>query len=312
MEMKALLYYRSKLDPHDQSVYDSLVNQWMHFESNIHIPVPHSDFSLITQAIHFDYPLLFYVNYYHIVYSQNIFGMNIIGDYVYSKSEAEVLLGKCEQWGNFIFSNAPSNLGMAEKALWLHDVILNNVKYGESNGIRSHNIIGVVQEGVAVCEGISMAYKFLCDLLDIPCIYVSGTLNGSPHGWNMLWINNETSFVDVTNDINTYSGSFGRSNFLRNSKEMSGYSWNTALIPECRLTNKTNSYVTAYSMQELVQIISRMNKTDNIGIHLQFDHLLTDNEMQYLITICTIRCPMLITKSVSFSQERQMIYIQNR
>lgn len=231
MEMKALLYYRSKLDSHDQTVYDSLVNQWMHYDSDIHVPVSHDDFSVITQAIHFDYPLLFYVNYYHIVYSQNQFEINIIGDYVYSKKEAEFLLRKCEQWGYYIFSNAPSNLSMTEKALWLHDLILNNVKYGESNGIRSHNMIGVVQDRIAVCEGISMTYKFLCDLFDIPCIYVNGTLNGSPHGWNMVWINNEASFVDVTNDIYTLSGIFRRSNFLRNYSEMSGYSWNKSLIP---------------------------------------------------------------------------------
>ena len=57
MQMKALLYYRSKLDAHDQSVYDSLVSQWMHFESHIHLPVPHCNLSEIAQAIHFDFVL---------------------------------------------------------------------------------------------------------------------------------------------------------------------------------------------------------------------------------------------------------------
>lgn len=312
MKMKALLYYRSKLDVHDQKVYDSLVSQWMHFETSIQIPVPHCDASLLIQAIHFDYPLLFYVNYYRVSYSEDRFQMNIKGDYVYRKSEVKTLLQKCEQWADYVYSRAPMNLGMAEKALWLHDVILNNVKYGDTNGIRAHNLIGVIQDGLAVCEGISMAYKFLCDYLDIPCIYINGTLNGMPHGWNMLWINNETSFVDVTNDITLSSGNFGRGNFLRSSKEMAGYSWDTTMIPECRLTNKSNSYSIAYSKNDIIKIVSKMNRSESISIHLEFDHLLSQTEIQLLITTCTFLCPILLLKKVSFSVDNQMLYIENR
>ena len=310
MEMKALLYYRSKLDAHDQSVYDSLVDQWMHFESDIHVPAPHCDFSQITQAVHFDYPLLFYINYYEIIYSKSIFGMNINGDYLYSKSEAEKLLEKCEQWGKYIYTHTPSDLGIAEKALWLHDVILNNVRYGDTNGVRAYNMVGVIQDGLAVCEGISMTYKFLCDYSDIPCIYVSGTLNGTPHGWNMIWINNETSFVDVTNDSSSFPGKFGRNNFLRNSNEMTGYTWDTGIIPECRLTNKTDSYATAYSKEDVIAIASKLKDCDGVGIHLEFNHLLSEREINLLITQCTLRCPILLTKKISFSKERQMIFIQ--
>lgn len=310
--MKALLYYRSKLDAHDQMVYDSLVNQWMHFETNIQIPVPHCDAALLTQAIHFDYPLLFYVNYYRVFYSKDHFRMNIKGDYVYRKSEVKTLLQKCEQWGKYVRSHVPTNCGMVEKALWLHDVILNNVKYGDTNGIRAHNLIGVIQDGMAVCEGISMTYKFLCDYLDVPCIYVNGTLNGMLHGWNMLWINNETSFVDVTNDITLSSGTFDRVNFLRSSKEMAGYSWDTTMIPECRLANKSNSYSTAYSKNDIIKIVSKMNQSESVGIHLEFDHLLNQTEIQLLITTCTFKCPILFSKKILFSVDNQMLYIENK
>ncbi len=310
MEMRALLYYRSKLDIHDQGVYDALVDQWMHFKNNIHIPPPNCDFSLITQAIHFDYPLLFYVNYYRIIYSKSFSGINIKGDYVYSESEARILLKKCEQWGNYIYSHTPEGIRTTEKALWLHDVILNNVKYGDSNGIRAHNIVGVVQDGLGVCEGISMSYKFLCDHYDIPCIYVSGTLNGSPHGWNMVWINNEASFVDVTNDITSHFGTFGRSNFLRNSREMAGYAWDSELIPEGRLSNKSVSYVTAYSKKDVIKIITKMKAQEGVGIHLKFNHILSEREIQLLIAACAVRCPILLAKKVLFSKERQMIFIQ--
>ena len=60
------------------------------------------------------------------------------------------------------------------------------------------------------------------------------------------WINQEASFVDVTNDISSFSGKFGRHNFLKKSSEMAGYSWDLEAIPECRLTKKKNLDLTAY------------------------------------------------------------------
>ena len=234
MKMKATLYYRSKLDEHDQQIYDVLVEKWMHYEKNICIDIPHAELKTVTQAIHLDYPLLFYINYYQLVYV-HVFGKIIIqGSYLYQKEETKTLLDRCEHWGNYILSHKPANIGTVELALWLHDVILNNVKYSSENGMRAHNIIGVISDGAAVCEGISMTYKFLCDLMGISCIYVSGLLNGDHHGWNMVWFNNESSFVDVTNDIRT-GNTFGREKFLRSSDQMSGYTWDKELLPECRL-----------------------------------------------------------------------------
>lgn len=309
MKMKATLYYRSKLDEYDQKIYDVLVEKWMHFEEHIRVNVPHCDFSKITQAIHFDYPLLFYINYYSISYSQSLLGLTIHGDYLYEKKESKQLLDRCEKWGNYIENNKPNNIGTLELALWLHDVILNNVKYSDSNGIRAHNLIGVVSDGAAVCEGISMTYKFLCDLFEIPCIYVSGTLNGEPHGWNMIWINNETSFVDVTNDASIHGG-FDRKNFLRSSKEMAGYKWDTTLLPECRLTNKSNQYIVAHDKKELISIIGNCSKSDGINVQLDFGYKLQRKDIENLISKLYFFHPVVLTRKISYSVDRQMIFIQ--
>ena len=309
MRMKATLYYRSKLDIHDQKIYDELVEKWMHFESSIHIVVPHCEFSRLTQAIHFDYPLLFYINYYHISYSKSLFGITIHGDYLYQKEEAIELLNRCEKWGECIVKNKPQVSGKLELALWLHDVILNNVQYGDANGMRAHNMVGVIKDGQAVCEGISMTYKFLCDLVDIPCAYVSGYLNNEPHGWNILWINNEASFVDVTNDVSAHGG-VDRKNFLRNSKEMVGYKWDEAILPECRLTNKTNQHLVAHNKRELRQVLNACNGWDSANIYLDFGYKLSRSEIEKIVSGLWITNPMLISRKLSYSMERQMIYIQ--
>lgn len=309
MRMNATLYYRNRLDENDCAIYDVLVDKWMHFENNIRIGFPHSDISTISHAIHFDYPLLFYINYYRITYTQSFFGVHVHGDYLYAKGEAKELLKFCEQWGTYIANHKPHNIGDAEMALWIHDVILNNVSYGDSNGIRSHNIVGVVRDRLAVCEGIAMSYKFLCDLIGIPCIYISGELNGEPHGWNMVWINNESAFVDLTNDINAYGG-FDRKNFLRSSKEMHGYSWDVSMIPECRLSNKSNQYKVAHNTQEFKQLLNKIGESDGVNIHLEFGYKLSGRDIERLITFYNFSNPRLMTYKISYSVDRQMVFIQ--
>ena len=308
MQMKATLYYRNKLDEHDRKIYDDLVSKWMRFDKNITIGVPHCGFADLTQAVHFDYPLLFYINYYQIAYGRSIFGLHIRGDYLYGKEEAKEMLDRCEQWGNYILKNLSAG-GEAEKALWLHDVILNNVRYSEENGIRAHNMAGVVCDGTAVCEGISMAYKFLCDLAGIPCIFVSGTLNGSPHAWNMVWIHNTPSFVDVTND-GSGSGRFDRTHFLRKSSEMAGYVWDRELIPEGRLTNKSSAYKTAHSREEVRKILSGLGKNETATVHLQFGYPLDRREIEQMLGMLCLTNPLLIARDISFAEESQMIFIR--
>lgn len=201
MKVKTALYYRNKLDEHDKAVYDILADRWMRFHGKINIPTPHCELSKIIKAVHLDYPILFYINYYNVSYSKSSSGTKITGGYLYTKDEAKSFLKSCEEWGNYICGHIPRGLGMKEKALWLHDVLIKNVTYSSADKIKAHNLVGVVAEKRAVCEGIAMAYKYLCDISDIPCIYVSGTLDNERHGWNMVWIDNTPFFTDVTNDI---------------------------------------------------------------------------------------------------------------
>ena len=309
MRMNATLYYRNQLDESDRRIYDVLVDKWMRFESSIRIAAPHSSISQISQAIHFDYPLLFYINYYQITYAQSLFGVYIHGDYLYEKEEAKKLLHRCEMWGTYIVNHKPDNIGEAELALWLHDVILNNTAYGDSNGIRAHNMIGVVYDSLAVCEGIAMTYKFLCDLAGIPCIYVSGELNGESHGWNMIWLDNQPAFVDVTNDINS-NGSFDRKNFLRSSKEMPGYAWDKSVIPECRLTNKSDRFVVVHNKQEFKQLLTELESLNSVNIHLEFGNKLKGSDIERLMTFLSLSNPKLVTYKISYSVDRQMVFIQ--
>ncbi len=309
MELKSLLYYRSKLDAHDQAIYDSLFQHWMHLEDNFYIKKPHCDFRTLITAVHFDNPILFYIDYYCVQYLNSPLGYFIKGGYLYSKDDAKAYLQQCEQWGHYIHQNIPAGQTVTNTALWLHDVILSNVKYGESKGMRAHNLVGVIADGEAVCEGIAMAYKYLCDLADIPCIFVSGDLNGEAHGWNLLWLDGGTSFVDVTNDLNG-NGQFSRNHFLRKASEMHGYTWDETLIPTCNVYNASNASLTAHNKQELISILKQHGSLDSLSVKLDFGNRLSNDDINRLIAGCTIRVPSLFGRKISFSPDSQVVYFQ--
>lgn len=84
--------------------------------------------------------------------------------------------------------------------------------YFDSSSINEHNILGAILDRRAVCESISKAFKLMCDVNQIPCIYVSGkSMQYIPgkgcvpdeggHGWNMLRLYGKWYNVDVTWDI---------------------------------------------------------------------------------------------------------------
>ena len=108
-----------------------------------------------------------------------------------------------------------ANLNEKEKELFIHDFIAENVKYDKLKKEYSHEIIGALGNGTAVCEGIAKAVKILCDELNIWCIIALSEANPDKgikyrHAWNVVRIDGQYYHLDATFD-NTLS----RNNLIR-------------------------------------------------------------------------------------------------
>lgn len=62
------------------------------------------------------------------------------------------------------------SLSGPEKAIAIHDFICSQVTYDKLKKGYSHEIIGPLQQGIGVCEGIAKTIKCFCDRLGIDCI----------------------------------------------------------------------------------------------------------------------------------------------
>ncbi|HHT15132.1 MAG: transglutaminase domain-containing protein [Christensenellales bacterium] len=83
-----------------------------------------------------------------------------------------------------------------EKALWLHDWLTHNADYDEPMTI--HTPEGVLLRGKGVCESYALAYQMLLAEADMEGIYVTGYSRGESHAWNLVNIDGEWTYVDVT------------------------------------------------------------------------------------------------------------------
>lgn len=112
-----------------------------------------------------------------------------------------------------------------QKAMYIHDYLVTHVQYDLT--YKHYDAESAIVGGSAVCEGYSLAYKYLMNRLDsrFKCDYVgSNTLN---HAWNYLTVNNKQYYVDCTWDDPLFTGNnyfyeyhCRHSNFMLSRDEM--------------------------------------------------------------------------------------------
>lgn len=95
-----------------------------------------------------------------------------------------------------------------QKALVLHDYLVSKVTYdswGHIDGGARRNdykAYGALVEHLAVCEGLSYAYKYLCNQAGLECYYSSSS--ETQHAWNTIVIDGVAYEVDLVADNPCY------------------------------------------------------------------------------------------------------------
>lgn len=93
-----------------------------------------------------------------------------------------------------------------EKVKAIHDYLVLHTAYDlvnqQNNTIPadSYTAYGALVKGVAVCDGYTKAAQLLLDRLGIENHYVVGTIQEGLHSWNIVKLNGQYYFMDVTWD----------------------------------------------------------------------------------------------------------------
>ena len=93
-------------------------------------------------------------------------------------------------------SGVRNNMSDYEKELRIHNELIKRVVYKESTN--AHNAYGAAVEGIAVCQGYTLAFNYLLSLCGVQAYTVHGISGGGPHCWSLVQIDGKYYHTDVT------------------------------------------------------------------------------------------------------------------
>ena len=126
----------------------------------------------------------------------------------YTMDEDEILKmeDRIDDYVNRFVSSMPDCPDEYSRAKYLFDYLIDNTEY-DSSSKNNQNICSVFAENKSVCQGYSMAAKYLCDELGIFCTTVYGEAGGESHAWNIMRLDGIYCHVDVTWGDTSYHNS---------------------------------------------------------------------------------------------------------
>lgn len=212
-------YYYEQLSENAKIIYKGLYKAIKQIREIVVIPgkISKEEISSVLYALRYDNPELYYYNWieYYILNTDTVeFKL------LYTYPEKTI-----PRRSKYIQQLVNDSIEIYRKkkitdefntSLWIHNHIAHLVTYDEESyegksekrkHTDAHSIAGVFCRRTAVCEGIALAYKLLCDKLGIYCIVAVGNASSSPagmldgnnsHAWNIIRIGDKYAHVDVT------------------------------------------------------------------------------------------------------------------
>mgnify|MGYP000933342444 CR=1 FL=1 len=152
---------------------------------------------------------LFFINGFKLMYSPVT--TIVYPNYIYDEKSFKFVLDSCRRKANQLISRIQGTNDYA-RALQAHDFLARNVGYENGTDRELHTIVGPFTKKKGVCEGYAKAFKYLLDMMGIPCklIYGFGCDPGvgveESHAWNVIQLDGNWLHVDVTFDTTIRNG----------------------------------------------------------------------------------------------------------
>ena len=274
-------FYYNQLDNNAKIIYNSLENNIEHlkednytinfstkFNTLLHESTGqyklNKAFQSALDAFFYDHPELFYLDLtkisliikYTTIGPKTTYTVSISptdnNNYLYgnfkSQTQVKEAITKVENIRNNLIAKIYSNTSDYDKALKVHDALVNSLEYDSStNRTNTHNIYGSLVEKTVVCEGYAKAFKYILDSLNVECILVSGDATNSSgeteaHMWNYIKLDGNWYGVDVTWDDPIIVGGFSN-NIIRHNYFCKGKNvFKESHVPSRKISDEGQSF----------------------------------------------------------------------
>lgn len=198
-------YYYNQMTKAEQSVYDAMLLGFTALTGSIRVPLLQGKiYGDVFFRFKLDNPNIFYVNSCSFRWTQGADHAELLPEYMFDKPRIKEHQKAIEARIEKLLRPA-RGLSETDKERYIHDFICSNVRYDKLKKPYSHEIIGPLQNGVGVCEGIAKTVKLMCDRLGVECVIVISQAdpeapNGYLHAWNVVKLRGKWYHLDATFD----------------------------------------------------------------------------------------------------------------
>ena len=169
----------------------------------------HNDFDRIYNAVLADHPEFFWVSDSYTYYSNGVSDdvSKIEPDYTMTDSEIETNKEKFDKLVQSLVAQTLSYTNKYDIVVAIHDYIVKHTDYNDDGDKLNSTAYGALIKNKAICSGYSKAFQYLLQQSGIKCCYVTGEIaNNEGHAWNIVTIDGDSFFVDVTFDDPVFAG----------------------------------------------------------------------------------------------------------
>ena len=259
-------YYFQQMNREEKQVYRAMYDGFTALSPEFPVlRLERKELSEIFFRLRLDHPAIFYVSSFTYRFFAQADYVHLIPEYLFEKKKIKEHQKALE--GRITRLLRPmQELTPEEQEKSIHDFILENVTYDKLQKQYSHEIIGPLQQGIGVCEGIAKTVKLFCDRLGIDCLIAVSEADPEHgvryrHAWNLVKIGGSWLHLDATFDNSLKRYGTKRYDYynLEDRQLFRDHQPLIALVPAC-----TKSDAFYYRVNRL-----SLTKTEEVGKRLK-------------------------------------------
>lgn len=198
-------YYYGQMSREEQEAYRNMFSGFSEIAPEISVRrLENRQLSDVFFRLRLDHPEIFYVESFQYRFTEDSQYVRMKPAYMFEKKKIKehqkALEGRISRLIRQVQEKTKE-----EAEQFIHDFICENVSYDKLKKQYSHEIIGPLQQGVGVCEGIAKTVKILCDRLNIESVIAVSEAAPDKgvkyrHAWNLVKPGKSWYHLDATFD----------------------------------------------------------------------------------------------------------------